>query len=49
MDLNSGLDYFIAISGFLIILVSFGWNMYDVFLRKSSHHAHSDDSDSAIR
>ena len=37
MNLSSTLDYIIAISGFLIIIISFAWNIYDVFLRKSIH------------
>lgn len=55
MNLTSGLDYFIAGSGILIILVIFAWNIYEVFVRKSGHGSsarpdtddHSEDS--AIR
>ena len=57
MNLSSTLDYVISISGFLIIIISFAWNIYDVFLRKSIHHLaeirHEEhiaqSSDSAIR
>ncbi len=38
MNLSSVLDYMIAISGILIIFVSFAWNIYDVFIRKTVHH-----------
>lgn len=38
MNLTGVLDYVIAILGFFIIVVSFAWNIYDVFLRKSIHH-----------
>lgn len=44
MNLTSPLDYAIAISGILIIAVSFGWNIYEVFFRKHSHRPQSDDS-----
>lgn len=45
MNLTSALDYFIAISGFLIIIGSFAWNIYDIYLRKALHHS----ADSNIR
>lgn len=38
MNFTGVLDYVIAILGFFIIVVSFAWNIYDVFLRKSIHH-----------
>lgn len=41
LNLTSPLDYIIAISGMLIIIGSFAWNIYDIFLRRHS--------DSAIR
>ena len=55
MNLTSGLDCFIAVTGILIIVVIFAWNIYEVFVRKSSHSSstppqtndHSEDS--AIR
>lgn len=55
MNLTSGLDYFIAIAGILMIVVIFAWNFYEVFVRKSDHNSkdaqgkadHSEDS--AIR
>lgn len=46
MNLTSPLDYVIAVSGILIIFVSFAWNIYEVFLHKSTN---SSDEDSAIR
>lgn len=55
MHLTSMLDYVIAIIGMLIIVVSFGWNIYEVFFREALHtHATGDEtktssSDSAIR
>lgn len=52
MNLTSALDYFIAISGILIIIISFVWNIYEVFVHKSERHtsAQKDQSeDSAIR
>lgn len=49
MNLSSSLDYFIAITGILIIVVSFAWNIYEVFIRKAHHDSPSEDSDSAIR
>lgn len=46
MNLTSVLDYVIAITGILIIVVSFAWNIYEVFL----HRSHSEEAeDSAIR
>lgn len=46
MELTSALDYFIAITGILIIVVSFAWNIYEVFF----HRSHSETSeDSAMR
>lgn len=46
MNLTSTLDYFIAITGILIIVVSFAWNIYEVFI----HHSQSETSeDSAMR
>lgn len=55
--LTGPMDYIIAISGMLIIITSFAWNIYDIFLRKSMHHhtpdsadpGHDQFSDSAIR
>ena len=55
MSLTSGLDYFIAAAGILIIVLIFAWNIYEVFIRKSNHDSsaisgkddHSEDS--AIR
>lgn len=38
MNLTSALDYFIAVSGILIIAISFGWNIYEVFIRKSTQN-----------
>ncbi len=38
MNLTSPLDYFIAVSGILIIAISFGWNIYEVFIRKSTQN-----------
>lgn len=32
MNLTSTLDYIIAVIGILIIVVSFAWNIYDVFI-----------------
>ena len=49
MELNGALDYFIAISGILIILISFVWNIYEVFIHKSSHSHSEDSADSNIR
>lgn len=53
MNLTSALDYVIAITGILIIVISFGWNIYDVFLRKAIHiskeNTSSQSADSAIR
>ncbi len=49
MNLSSTLDYFIAVTGILIIAVSFIWNIYEVFIRKAHKNPHSEDSDSAIR
>lgn len=50
MELSSALDYFIAILGILIIVVSFVWNIYEVFFHKETEAPCSDDStDSAIR
>ena len=46
MNLTSPLDYVIAVSDILIIFVSFAWNIYEVFLHKSTD---SSDEDSAIR
>lgn len=46
MNLTSALDYVIAITGILIIFVSFAWNIYEVFI----HNSHSEESDeSAMR
>lgn len=46
MNLTSALDYVIAITGILIIIVSFAWNIYEVFI----HRSHSEEpDDSAIR
>lgn len=44
--LTGPMDYIIAISGMLIIITSFAWNIYDIFLRKSIHHHLSDSEDS---
>lgn len=44
MNLTSALDYAIAIIGFAIIGISFGWNIYEVFIHKSTS-----DDDSGIR
>lgn len=50
MELNSALDYLIAISGILIIVTSFVWNIYEVFFHKGAKPPRSNDSaDSAIR
>ena len=46
MNLTSPLDYVIAVSGILMIFISFAWNIYEVFLHKSTN---SSDEDSAIR
>ena len=46
MELTSAFDYFIAITGILIIVVSFAWNIYEVFF----HRPHSEaPEDSAMR
>lgn len=47
LNLTSPLDYFIAISGILIIIGSFAWNIYDIFIHKSVEcsSAFSKDSD----
>lgn len=46
MNLTNTLDYFIAITGSLIMIVSFAWNIYEVFI----HRSQSEESeDSAIR
>lgn len=52
MNLTSALDYIVAIAGIAIIVVSFAWNIYEVFIHKSGQHSsdpehHSEDS--AIR
>jgi len=50
MNLTSVLDYIIAITGLIIIIGSFAWNIYEVFLKGS--HTSSDKSqfsDSDIR
>lgn len=49
MELNGALDYFIAISGILIILISFVWNIYEVFIHKPNHSDSEDSADSSIR
>lgn len=50
MEFTSTLDYFIAAMGILIIVVSFAWNIYEVFLHKAQDSASLEDSkDSAIR
>lgn len=50
MELSSALDYVIAITGILIIVVSFVWNIYEVFFHKETKAPRSGDStDSAIR
>ncbi|MCI9416088.1 MAG: hypothetical protein HFI82_01575 [Eubacterium sp.] len=50
MELNGALDYFIAISGILIIVISFVWNIYEVFIHKTTDASHAVDSaDSTIR
>lgn len=43
MNLTSALDYVIAVTGILIIVISFAWNIYEVFIHKS-HSEESDDS-----
>lgn len=35
MNLTSALDYVIAVTGILIIVISFAWNIYEVFIHKS--------------
>ncbi len=52
MNLTSALDYFIAIAGIAIIVISFVWNIYEVFVHKSGHQTSDpghDSEDSAIR
>lgn len=50
MNLTSVLDYVIAITGFIIIIGSFGWNIYEVFLHAPhSSEKTSQPSDSDIR
>lgn len=46
MNLTSALDYVIAVTGILIIVISFAWNIYEVFIHKS----HTDEAEeSAMR
>ena len=45
LNLTSPLDYFIAVSGILIIIGSFAWNIYDVFFHKSMQQPSSENSE----
>ncbi len=52
MNLTSVLDYVIAITGILIIIISFVWNIYEVFVHKTGRHPNGRENhseDSAIR
>lgn len=39
MNLTSVLDYVIAITGFVIIIGSFAWSIYDVFFTSSKKNS----------
>lgn len=37
MNLTGAFDYIVAIAGILIIVGSFAWNIYEIFIHRHDH------------